>query len=137
MKIIRRAATARSVDDRGAAAVEMALVLPILLVLVFGIIDFGFLFNAQVSLTQATREGVRLGAVGEAPSVAAMEARMQEAYLGFAGDGAPVALGGSAACGPNPDPRDTARLQSQLNFTTPIGRFQPTLRAEAVMRCGG
>ncbi len=50
--------------DRGAAAVEFALLLPVLLLLVFGIIDFGRALNAQITLTQAAREGARLDAVG-------------------------------------------------------------------------
>jgi Flp pilus assembly protein TadG len=49
--------------DRGAATVELALLLPLLLVLVFGIIDFGRVFNAQVTLSQAAREGARLAAL--------------------------------------------------------------------------
>jgi len=48
--------------DRGATAVEMALVLPVLLMIVFGIIDFGRMFNAQVTLTEAAREGARAAA---------------------------------------------------------------------------
>ena len=51
--------------DRGAAAVEFALLLPILLFLIFGIIDFGRALNAQVTLTQAAREGARLASLGE------------------------------------------------------------------------
>ena len=46
--------------ERGAAAVEMALILPVLLLLVGGIIDFGRAFNAQMTLTQAAREGARM-----------------------------------------------------------------------------
>lgn len=49
--------------DRGAAAVEMALVLPVLLFLLMGMIDFGRMFNAQIQLSQAAREGVRLAAL--------------------------------------------------------------------------
>ena len=49
--------------DRGAAAVEMALVLPVLLFLLMGIIDFGRMFNAQIQLSQAAREGVRLASL--------------------------------------------------------------------------
>lgn len=45
--------------DRGAAAVEAALVLPIILLLVFGIIDFGRMINAQIKVTEAAREGAR------------------------------------------------------------------------------
>ena len=52
-------------QDRGAAAVEFALLLPVLLLLVFGIIDFGRALNAQITLTQAAREGARLAALGD------------------------------------------------------------------------
>jgi len=37
-------------------------VLPVLLLLVFGVIYFGFAFNTKMTLTQAAREGARLGA---------------------------------------------------------------------------
>jgi Flp pilus assembly protein TadG len=50
--------------DRGAAAVEMALVLPLLLLVLFGLVDFGRAFNNQMQLTQAAREGVRVVAMG-------------------------------------------------------------------------
>ncbi len=53
-------------DDRGAVAVEFALVLPVLIVLVFGVIDFGRLFFAQITVTQAAREGSRLVALEQA-----------------------------------------------------------------------
>ncbi len=51
-------------DDRGAAAVEFALVLPLLLLVVFGLVDFGRAYNMQIMLTQAAREGVRVAALG-------------------------------------------------------------------------
>ena len=50
-------------DEQGAAAVEMALVLPLLLLLLFGIIDFGRVLNAQITLTEAAREGARAAAL--------------------------------------------------------------------------
>ena len=45
--------------EDGAAAVEMALVLPLLLLLIFGIIEFGFIFNRKITIDHAAREGVR------------------------------------------------------------------------------
>ncbi len=48
---------------RGAELVEMALVLPLLLVLVFGMVDFGFLIYDKAIVTYAAREGARAGVV--------------------------------------------------------------------------
>ncbi len=55
-------------DDReaGAAAVEFALVLPILVMLVFGIVYFGLGYNAKLGVTAAVREGAREAALGHA-----------------------------------------------------------------------
>lgn len=46
-------------DERGAAAVEFALVVPILLAILFAIIDLGFAINRYAMLNNATREGIR------------------------------------------------------------------------------
>ncbi len=53
--------------DKGAAAVEFALVLPILLLLVFGIVDFSLVLNTQLNLTEAAREGARAESLGADP----------------------------------------------------------------------
>ena len=53
-----------SINRRGAAAVEFALVLPIFLTLLFGIVDFGRYFFVQHTIQFATREGTRLALVG-------------------------------------------------------------------------
>lgn len=50
--------------DRGAAAVEMALVMPLLIAMIIGIIDFSRIFNAEIQLSQAAREGARIAALG-------------------------------------------------------------------------
>ena len=52
-------------SERGAAALEFALVLPILIMLVFGIIEFGRGYHAKVELTGAVREGARALALGK------------------------------------------------------------------------
>ncbi len=51
-------------NNRGQALVEIALVLPLLLLIIFGIIEFGRIFSAQLTLTHASREGARAGALG-------------------------------------------------------------------------
>ncbi len=63
---MRRRAVRRARRDRGAVAVEFALLFPLLLLLIFGIIDFGRAINAQITLTQAARTGARLASVGAA-----------------------------------------------------------------------
>jgi Flp pilus assembly pilin Flp len=50
-------------DDRGAAAVEFGLLLPVLTLLVFGTIEFGRAWNVRQTLTDAAREGARVAAV--------------------------------------------------------------------------
>lgn len=51
-------------DIRGQALVETALVLPVILLLLMAIIDFGLLFNNYIVLSNASREGARQAAVG-------------------------------------------------------------------------
>lgn len=48
---------------RGQSMVEFALVAPIFLLLVFGVIDFGQLFNRMITVNQASREAARVAAV--------------------------------------------------------------------------
>jgi hypothetical protein len=62
VKILRRV-TARIRSESGAAMVEFALVLPLLLLVVLGLTDFGKAFNYWVDETHLANEGARLAAV--------------------------------------------------------------------------
>jgi Flp pilus assembly protein TadG len=64
---------------RAAAAVELAVVSPLLLAMLFGIIEFGWLFTVQHTMVNAAREGARLGVL-QGSSVEDIEQRVQE-YL--------------------------------------------------------
>ena len=56
-------------SERGAELIEMAIVLPLLLLVVIGIVDFGFMFQRYVVLTNAAMEGARVGVLpGYAPA---------------------------------------------------------------------
>lgn len=44
--------------------VELALIMPIMILMLMGIFEFGRLFNAHFTVTHAAREGARLAAVG-------------------------------------------------------------------------
>jgi Flp pilus assembly protein TadG len=50
-------------NERGQTMVEFVLVLPVLLVILFGIIQFGLTFNNYVALTDAVRAGARTASV--------------------------------------------------------------------------
>jgi Flp pilus assembly protein TadG len=50
-------------DQRGAAAVEFALVVPLLLMLVFGIVDFGYMVNRVSLVNNAARDAAREGSL--------------------------------------------------------------------------
>jgi Flp pilus assembly protein TadG len=50
-------------EQKGAAATEFAIVLPLLIVLVFGIIEFSILLYDKAMITNASREGSRAGIV--------------------------------------------------------------------------
>lgn len=56
-------------NERGAAAMEFALILPVLAALVFGVIDFGRLLYTQEVLNNAAREGARFGIKSKAAPV--------------------------------------------------------------------
>lgn len=50
-------------SEEGAVAVEFALVVPLLLMILFVIVEFGYAFNAQISVTHAAREAARTMAI--------------------------------------------------------------------------
>jgi Flp pilus assembly protein TadG len=54
-------------SQSGASVVEFAFVLPLLLVIVFGIVEFGTLLYNQQLITNASREGARAGIVARVP----------------------------------------------------------------------
>jgi len=59
----------RSRGETGASAVEFAIILPILVLLIFGIIEFSVALYDKAMITNASREGARAGIVYRAPSV--------------------------------------------------------------------
>ena len=53
----------RSADAPGQALVEFTLVIPVFLLMLFGLIEFGFVFTHDLTIEYATREGARAGAL--------------------------------------------------------------------------
>jgi Flp pilus assembly protein TadG len=61
--ILRRIIRRTDKREGGQSLVEFALVLPIFLLVLFAIVDFGMAFHAWITVTNSAREGARLGAV--------------------------------------------------------------------------
>jgi Flp pilus assembly protein TadG len=60
---MKRAVRKTRNGEQGAAAIEFALVLPLLIILVFGIIEFSIILYDKAMITNASREGARVGIV--------------------------------------------------------------------------
>jgi Flp pilus assembly protein TadG len=61
---VRQGALARLRREDGQALVEFAIVVPLLLMLVTGIIQFGLVFNKYITITDAARNGAQTLAIG-------------------------------------------------------------------------
>ncbi len=49
-------------DERGTGLVEFAMILPVFMILLLGMLEFGFVFDQALTIQYATREGARVGA---------------------------------------------------------------------------
>jgi len=125
---LRQRHRTRKQGDSGVAAVELALTLPILVLLLGGITDFGFAFYNQIGLTHAAREGARVEAIRSGDGAAAALA----AYT-------PVAVNNLDAKVVRECPSDdgaVVRIEATYDFfILPFGDLN--LRGEAVTRCYG
>lgn len=122
-------------NEDGAAAVEFAIILPIFLILAFGIISFGVGFNQKLVVTRAAREAARTMAVTD--SAAAATTAAHNAADSLDSGSLSISLTG---CGPTPDLEDvaTAEISYPYSYEIPIlGSYNVTLSSRAVMHCGG
>lgn len=112
--------------ESGAAAVEFALVIPVLMLIVLAIIQFGVAFTYQISVTQAAREAVRsMAVVGNQATAVALA---QSAY----------GLSTSSVSVPATCPAGTT-ITVTVKYTVPsIGNLVSIpLTGVAAMQCGG
>jgi Flp pilus assembly protein TadG len=70
---VLRNALRRSSDERGAVLVEFALVLPLLLILVFGMLEFGKAFNYWIDTTHLANEAARWAVVNHNPGAGTLQ----------------------------------------------------------------
>lgn len=120
--------SARS-SDRGAAIAEFALIVPLLVILIVGIFEFGRFLNIQIALQGAAREGARALALGKT------SAEVSTAVT----TSAPGTRITSITQTPCPAAGGTAKVKADSSFTfsiplVPLGTW--TVTATSAMRCG-
>ena len=135
----KRLHTAALRDERGATVVEFAFIVPLLIVLVLGIAEFGHAFQVSGTLSAAAREGVRVMALQNDRAAAIDAARNAAAGLNPALTVGQVKV--PATC-PAPGPGgQTATVQLTIDYPMPFltGFFGSsiTLHGTGVMRCNG
>ncbi|TAK74416.1 MAG: pilus assembly protein [Dehalococcoidia bacterium] len=119
-------------SERGQALVETALVLPVFLVLVLGIVDFGNAYQQFISVSGAAREGARLGIAGAPASAITDRAKAAAREL-------TVVVQVTNACGTAGTPL-LVQVERAYKPITPLGQFVSgvgdgfSLRATADMR---
>ena len=149
-----RSRRVRHRDDAGAAAVEFALVLPLLLLLLFGIVTVSQAFQTQARLSAAAREGARVialsgttaSATTDATAAATAAAQSAAGDLGISASQIEYSRTSCPSTAPTPtgpavtDP--TATVTVTIAYTKSfgaglLGDAGIDLTGEAVMRCGG
>ena len=115
-------------SERGSAVVEFALILPLVLVLVLGVVEVAIVARSEIQLIHAAREGARQAAVS--PDTGQASAAVRKA-LGPAGSGARISVSRPSAIG------QPARVRVSIRHRVgaPIlGGFTIDLAASASMR---
>lgn len=121
-------------SERGAVAVEFALILPILVALLLGIMEFGRAYNAQISVTAAAREGARIMSIQG--NVASAQAAVQAASPALNPQLTKTQIKVSpSTC--TPGTNVTVTVSYRLNFITGFLKDGVDLTGKGVMRCGG
>lgn len=121
-------------QDRGAAMIELALILPLLVMLLIGIVDFGRAYSAQVSITAAAREGARVLALkGNSAAVtnAVNGAKGSATVTSIVQTACPVGSTGTSTA------VATVVVRASFKFGIPfVPLGTKTFSATASMRCG-
>jgi Flp pilus assembly protein TadG len=133
-----RTARHRTSDRSGAAAVEFALVLPLLVLILFGIVEFAAAWHARQLITNAAREGARVAVVGNAMMpVATLVEEVQQAVERAAGSMIDLSNLTVTMEGVGVATSETAAVTLEYVYTPLVGlvlRAPITLSTTSVMR---
>ena len=124
--------------ERGSNAVEFSLIVPILLVLVLGIVEFGHAFQVQGTLSAAAREGARVMALQNDPAAARTAVRDAAPTLDPAVTDAQITVA-PTACPPTSTTTTNVRVTVDypMPFLTDFFGADIDLTGTGVMRCNG
>ena len=141
----QRTARCRGRDDTGAQLVEFALVVPVLLLIVLGVINFGYLYGQKLSLNQAVREGARMAVVPGTDNGASVDSQgeIQTIVRNSTGGlvdptAVAVTLSAGSGCGGLTvgDPLTvSASYTAQLLVPLPVPGVPRPVTAQSVYRC--
>jgi Flp pilus assembly protein TadG len=141
--------TLRRWRDRGAAAVEFALCVPVLIILIFGSIEFGLAVNARTQVGNAAREGVRVASLtanGDTTSSAQVQTAALNAVSNISGTKTVTvtcATPAGAACviGASTNGGNVATVTVSISYTGLTGMFKEltnvTITGSSYMRIEG
>jgi Flp pilus assembly protein TadG len=111
-------------DERGQALTEFAFVLPLLVVLLFGVIQFGILYNHYVTLTDAVRAGARKAAVSRYLGAGGATTACQDAVKNSASDLDQSQL--TISCTSTWAPSDDVTVEAQYPYSINLLGFPVT-----------
>jgi len=124
--------------ERGAAVVEFALVVPLLLLMIVGIAEFGRAYQVQTTISGAAREGVRSMALHNNVTTAKTTTKAYAPGLGLTDGQITVSPGTCTVAAGVPAPTMTVTVTRQVTFLTSLlPTASVTLTGKGVMRCGG
>jgi len=134
----RNPSARRLLGERGAVAVEFALVVPVLLVFLFSIVSVSRAFQVQATLSGAAREAARTMAIQNSQSAAKSAAVFAASTSDISLSAGNVSISPSSCTGAAPN----ANILVTITY-----RFQPAgdfaggvafpITSKAVLRCGG
>jgi Flp pilus assembly protein TadG len=127
---------ARLLGERGAAAVEFALVAPLLVLLLLGIVEYSKAFQVQATLSDAAREGARVMALANDPTSA--RAAVRSAATTVPVTNAQITVTPTSCAGAAVTANVTVTVKYHQPFLSGfLGGTGVDLAGTAVMRCGG
>ena len=123
-------------SERGANLAEFALILPLLMVILFGIIEFGLVFSRSQSIEASAREAGRLASLSSTSS-ADLEARVEATLDSTTFAGAPaVTMQPAGGCAGREGQSVTVTVSAWHRITIPFVLDRDVnLTGESVYRC--